>query len=75
MSQYSWNPSQSKQEIAQNGFLHGFMAARKLAAVAGRIAQLENADIQKRIMAVGTEDVKTPIIPPELSDIIIDTLN
>jgi hypothetical protein len=65
----------SKQD--RLAFIAGFTAARKMCALMGRIAQLEGKDAEAEILKVGTEDVGSvlSVVPPELSDVIIDTLN
>jgi len=54
----------------------GFLAARKMCAVMGRNAQLENKDAQEEILKVGTEEVESKAYPPLAAcpDVIIDTL-
>jgi hypothetical protein len=78
MNQYNCDPKLNKKQAGEHAFMAGFLAARKMCAVMGRIAQLEGKDAQAEILKVGTEEVSgipTGTIPPELSDVIIDTLN
>lgn len=57
MNQYNGNNQQSKNEIAKQGFVAGFMAARKMCSVMGKIAQIEGNDIEQEILKVGTEEI------------------
>jgi len=75
MYQYKFDEKLSKTHISQHAFTAGFCAARKLCAVRARIAQIEGTDAQTEVMKVGTEEAEKMTIPPELSDVIIDTLN
>jgi hypothetical protein len=74
--QFNCDPRLDKRRAAQAGFFAGFMAARKMCAVMGQIAQIEGKSIEEEILKVGEEDIEvaklvTDSLPP---GVIINTL-
>lgn len=55
ISQYNSDPKLTKRAAEMRAFECGFIAARKMCAVMGKIAQLEGKDAQEAILRVGTE--------------------
>jgi hypothetical protein len=74
--QFNCDPRLDKKRAGQAGFVAGFLAARKMAAVMGQIAAIEKKSIEEEILKVGNEEVEsmnlvTDSLPP---GIIVDTL-
>ena len=63
-NQYKCDPMFDKKRTGKEGFIAGFIAARKMCSIMGQIAQIEGKSIEKEILAVGTEDVKGAEIIP-----------
>jgi hypothetical protein len=67
---YNFDPSHSKKKVGEDAFIAGFVAARKMCAVMGKIAQLEKKDAQVEILKVGTELEVAPLPDTKAPDIL-----